>query len=285
MGTLRDKMLEDMSLKNYAEVTQRCYIGCVQRFVDHYKRSPLRLGEREIRDYLLHLERDKAYSGAARHNYVAALKFFYKVTIGRGGAVERIPFPKVGRRLPAVLTKNEVERVFTRITSIKARTVCAIAYGAGLRIAEACALRPGDIDSERGIIHVRQGKGDKAREVMLSPRLLELLREYWKIARPQGEWLFPSSQTPRRRVDTRTVATALARAAEDANIKKRVTPHILRHSFATHLLEAGTDLRVIQTLLGHSRISSTERYTQVATAHLKTVKSPLDDLSTPNAEP
>lgn len=283
MGALRQRMLEDLRLKGFQEHTRRCYIGCVQRFCDHYGVSPSKLGEQQIRDYLLYLEREKAYSPASRTNYIAALRFFYSVTLRRPEAVARIPIPKRRQRLPEILTKEEVERILSRIQSLKARAICAVAYGAGLRIAEACSLRPDDIDSARGLIHVREGKGG-ARDVMVSPRLLQLLREYWRIVRPRGEWLFPSSQTPMRPINFGTVREALLRAAEDAQIRKRVTPHVLRHSFATHLLESGTDLRVIQALLGHAKISSTERYTRVATQHLRTVKSPLDQLGSPEEE-
>jgi integrase/recombinase XerD len=281
MGTLRLRMLEDLRLKGFQEHTRRSYIGCVQRFCDHYRVSPLKLGEQEVRDYLLYLEREKAHSAASRTNYIAALRFFYSITLRRPEVMERIPFPKKQQRLPEILTREEVERILSRIQSIKARAICSVAYGAGLRIAEVSTLQPNDIDSARGLIHVRKGKGGKSRDVMLSVRLLDLLREYWRIVRPRGEWLFPSSQTPRRPINSSTVREALLRATEDAQINKRVTPHVLRHSFATHLLEAGTDLRIIQVLLGHSRISSTERYTRVATEHLKTIKSPLDQLGEP----
>jgi len=259
-------------------VTQRCYVGCVQRFCDYCAVSPVKIGERQIRDYLLHLEKDKAYSAASRSNYVAALKFFFRVTLGRPEVVARIPHPRQASKLPEILTRGEMDRLLSCITSMKARTASMVAYGAGLRIAEVCALKPGDIDSARGLIHVRTGKGSKSRDVMLSARLLEALREYWRVLRPQGDWLFPSSQTPRRRIDPRTVRDALIRATDAAGIKKRVTPHTLRHSFATHLLEAGTDLRIIQVLLGHSSVESTVRYTRVAGEHLKTVQSPLDRL-------
>jgi site-specific recombinase XerD len=284
MGVLRQRMLEDLRLRGFQEHTRRCYIGCVQRFCDHYGVSPLKLGEQEIRDYLLYLDREKGYSPAARTNYIAALRFFYGVTLRRPEVLERIPFPKKRQRLPEILTKDEVERILIRIQSIKARAICSVAYGAGLRIAEVCVLRPDDIDSGRGLIHVRNGKGGRSRDVMLSPRLLKLLREYWRIVQPRSEWLFPSSQTPQRPINSGTVREALLKATEDAEIKKRVTPHVLRHSFATHLLEAGTDLRVIQALLGHHTISSTERYTRVATDHLKTVKSPLDSLRPSNRD-
>lgn len=280
MGTLRQRMLEDLRLKGFQEHTRRCYVGCVQRFCDHVRISPMKMGEREVRDYLLYLEREKGYGPASRSNYIAALRFFFGITLRRPEVMAHIPFPRRQPRLPEILTKDEVERILTRIHSIKARAVCSVAYAAGLRIAEVCSLQPNDIDSARGLIHVRKGKGGRARDVMLSPRLLDLLREYWRIVRPRAEWLFPSSQTPKRPIGAGTVREALLRATEDAQINKRVTPHVLRHSFATHLLEDGTDLRVIQTLLGHNRISSTERYTRVATEHLKTVKSPLDSLGT-----
>lgn len=284
MGVLRQRFLEDLRLKGFQEHTRRSYVGCVQRFCDHVGISPLKMGEQEVRDFLLYLEREKGYCAASRSNYIASLKFFFAITLRRPEVMARIPFPRRQQRLPEILTKDEVERILTRIQSIKARAVCSVAYGAGLRIAEVCALQPNDIDSARGLIHVRKGKGGRSRDVMLSPRLLDLLREYWRIVRPRGEWLFPSSQTPKRPIYSGTVREALLRATEDAQINKRVTPHVLRHSFATHLLEDGTDLRIIQTLLGHNRISSTERYTRVATEHLKTVKSPLDSLGKPKSE-
>jgi len=174
-----------------------------------------------------------------------------------------------------------VERVLRCVTSLKYRAVCSLTYAAGLRISEACSLRPVDIDSGRGLIHVREGKGRKARDVTLSDRLLVQLREYWRITRPQCEWLFPSARSPQRHVPARTVRTALNRAAKAARLKRKVTPHLLRHTFASHLLESGVDVRTIQLLLGHSSLRSTERYARVQAAHLRRIKIPFDLLDRP----
>ena len=174
-----------------------------------------------------------------------------------------------------------MERLLGCVTSIKYRAVCSLTYAAGLRISEACSLRPADIDSGRGLIHVREGKGRKDREVTLSERLLQQLREYWRITRPQSEWLFPSARSPQKHVPGRTVLKALQRAAKAARLKKKVTLHLLRHTFATHLLESGVDLRTIQLLLGHSSFHSTERYTRVQAEHLRRVTSPFDLLDKP----
>jgi integrase/recombinase XerD len=285
MGMLRDRMEGDLKLKGFSANTQRCYLNCAQRFAEHYDRSPVHLGEREIKDFLLHLVKDKGASPATHRMYVAALKFLYLVTLNRPDVVERIPFPKVPRRLPDILTGTEAERLISCITSIKYRTMAAVAYGAGLRISEVCSLRPEDIDSDRGLIHVREGKGRKAREVMLGHKLLAMLREYWRVVRPQGEWLFPSNAKPLKPVNDRTVREALRQAARAARLKKKVTPHLLRHSFATHLLELGNDLGVIQLLLGHASLRTTRRYTRVQAEFLRQVKSPLDLVGTAAGAP
>jgi integrase/recombinase XerD len=284
MGMLRERMLDDLKLRGYREITQRCYLGCVQRFADHYGRSPASMGEREIRDFLLHLVEEKGLAPATHYMHAAALKFFYRVTLRRPQVVERIPYPRVPRRLPDILTGTEVERLLSCVTSLKYRAVCSVAYAAGLRISEVCMLKPADIDSGRGLIHVREGKGGKAREVMLGERLLQLLRDYWNIARPQGEWLFPSNGAAQRHVHDRTVRTVLTHAAQAARLKKRVTPHLLRHTFATHLLETGVDMRTIQLLLGHSSYKSTQRYARVQAEYLRRIKSPLDLLGKPEGQ-
>jgi site-specific recombinase XerD len=176
MGMLRERMLEDLKLRNRSVITQRCYLSCARRFAEHFSRPPAKLGEREIREFLLHLVNERGASPATHHQHVAALRFLYKVTLRRPAVVARIPFPKVPRRLPEILTGSEVERLLECITSLKYRAICSVAYGAGLRIHEACTLKPQDIDSPRGLIHVREGKGKKDREVMLGERLLHLLR-------------------------------------------------------------------------------------------------------------
>ncbi len=281
MGMLREKMRDDLRLKGYCETTRRCYLGSAQRFAEHYGRSPATMGEQEVREFLLHLVKRKGLGPAGQVMHVAALKFLYRVTLRRPEEVEKIPFPRVPKRLPDILTGSEVERLLGCITSIKYRAVCSLTYAAGLRISEACSLRPADIDSGRGLIHVREGKGRKAREVTLSERLLQQLREYWRITKPQGEWLFPSARSPQKHVPGRTVLRALHRAAKAARLKRKVTLHLLRHTFATHLLESGVDLRTIQLLLGHSSFQSTERYAQVQAEHLRRVTSPFDLLDKP----
>lgn len=284
MGMLHDTMLEDLQLRNRAENTQSCYLRCAQHFADHFGCSPMKLGESEIREFLLHLVNEKQASPATHRMYVASIKFLYEVTLRRPEEVARIPYPKVPRRLPDILAGSEVERLLGCITSLKHRAICTVAYAAGLRITEVLTLRPADIDSARGLIHVREGKGKKAREVMLSEKLLELLRKYWRIARPQGEWLFPSPVLPDKPINVRSVRNALYQAVEAAHLKRKVTPHLLRHTFATHLLELGADMRLIQLLLGHSDCRTTERYARVRAEYLRRVKSPFDLLGKPEGQ-
>jgi site-specific recombinase XerD len=275
----------DLKLRGRSVHTQRAYLRCARHFAEHYDRSPLQLGEREIKDFLLHLVNEKGVTAVTHRMYVASLKFLYCVTLKRPEPVADIPFPKVPLRLPQILTGGETERLLACITSIRYRTVAAVEYGAGLRSAEARHLRPPDIDSARGVIHVRQGKGQKARDVMLGQKLLAMLREYWRAVRPQGEWLFPSRVHPDKPDSERAVREALYQAARAARIKKKVSPHVLRHSFATHLLELGTDIEAIQRLLGHSSVRTTRRYARVRAEFLRRIKSPLDVVGTPQAEP
>jgi len=284
MGMLREKMEADLKLRGRALNTRLCYLRCARRFAEHFGRSPFHLGEKEIKSYLVHLVEEKGASPATHYMHVASLKFLYGVTLNRPEAVKRIPFPKRPRRLPEILTGSEVERVLSCVTSIMHRTIVAVGYGAGLRINEARRLQPGDIDSTRGVIFVREGKGRKARQVMLAQRLLSMLREYWRVARPQGEWLFPSPKKLSAPVSSHAVGAALRKAARAARLRKRVSPHTLRHSFATHLLELGYGVEVIQLLLGHSSARATKRYTLIRAEFLRRVKSPLDVLGTPEGE-
>jgi site-specific recombinase XerD len=281
MGELYQKMAQDLAIKNLAERTREEYLRCCCGFARYHMRSPKEMGLAEIKDYLGRM----VCQGAGPEKlkmHVAGLKFLYGTTLGQEEIAKKIPWPKVPHKKPDILSLSEVERLLDAAMSASQvpAVVTIAAYGAGLRISEACRLRPEDIDSERKLIHVRLGKGGKDRYVMLSERLLEILRGYWRLARPQGGWIFPGRK-PGEPITRNAVGKALHAAAAKAKLRKRVTPHLLRHSFATHLLEGGTDIRVIQVLLGHNSIRSTARYTQVSARHIGSVKSPLDQLRTP----
>jgi site-specific recombinase XerD len=273
-------MAVDLRLRGLSPVTQRMYLGCAQRFAAYHHRSPTGLGEAEVRAFLDHLVGARHLSRAALGVYIAALHFLYGVTLDRPAVMRRIRYPRrVSERLPEIRSPGEVEQLLAAVRSLKHQAMVMVAYGAGLRVSELCALTAADIDSARMLIHVRAGKGDKDRYVMLSPRLLATLRAYWRQRPPRGAYLFPSPR-PGQPLSRKAIWHLLRRAARRARLRKRVTPHILRHSFATHLLEAGTDIRVIQVLLGHRSLRTTARYALVSRAHVGTVRSPLDTLPT-----
>jgi len=283
MGELYNRMQGDLKLKNYAPGTQKAYLQCATRYAQfHVGRSPSVLGEREVRDFLLDLALKQATPAVMKMN-LASLRFLYSTTLRRPEVVVGIPWPKVPRTLPDILSGTEVERLLSAMEPLKHRAVVMTAYGAGLRIAEACALHALDIDSKRMLIHVRDGKRGRDRYAMLPVRLLAVLREYFRQTRPAKPYLFPG-QSPQRPIRPGTVRGALEKAINKVGLQKRVTPHTLRHAFATHLLETGTDIRVIQALLGHASIQSTTRYTQVSAAHVGRVTSPLDLLGTPKGQ-
>ena len=279
MGAIREKMKADLDLRRFAETTKKEYLRRAQNFVAHYRRPPTELGPAEIHAFLTHLVQERKVGAATHHMYVAAIKFLYATTLGRPQVVASIPWPKRPKTLPDVLTGGEVEHLFRQINSIKHRTILMTAYGAGLRISEACSLHTADIDSQRMLIHVRGGKGAKDRYVMLSGRLLVALRTYWKAIRPQGPFLFPGAILGRH-ISTGAVQRVLHTVVVGSGFTKRVTAHSLRHGFATHLLETGTDIRTIQRLLGHASIQTTARYTKVTERHIGRTKSPLDLLRT-----
>jgi len=283
MGELRDKMIGDLQLRGYSERTCYEYPRCVKAFAKHFGRSPAEMGEKEIRAFLLHIVRARRVGPATLKAYLAGLCFFYRFTLGRPEEVARIPWPKVPRPLPDILSGSEVVRLLEAVEDLKCRAVLMTAYGAGMRIKEACSLRTSDIDSKRGLIHIHAGKGGRDRYVMLSERLLFCLREYWKVCRPPLPWLF-RGQKPGSHVGYKTVADALREAVKKVGLRKRVTTHVLRHSFATHLLETGTDIRTIQVLLGHASIRTTVGYTHVSAAHVGKVQSPLDIIGTEPGE-
>lgn len=245
MGTVHDRMRDDLNLKNYAPGTVDSYLRCARRFMEHLPTSPAKARERDVRRYVLKMTKK---SPATVKMHVAALRFLFEVTLRRPKVVAALHFPKVPHRLPDILGADEVHRLLGAVEPPKHRAVLMAAYGAGMRISEACSLRTTDIDSQRGVIHIRDAKRNRDRLVMLSPVLLTALREYWKIYRPTPPVLFPGDK-PGTVVGHATVRRALRRARSKAGITKRVTPHSLRHAFATHLLKNGADIRTIQVLL------------------------------------
>ena len=275
MGKLHDRMREDLLLKAYSPHTQSAYLRCARHFARHYMRSPEEMGEQEIRDFLLHLVRDRKVSPATLGMYVNAIKFLYNITLKRPEEVKGISHPKRPKTLPVILSPQEVLRVFAAVRSVKHKAIMATAYAAGLRISEVCGLRIADIDSQRRRIHVRSGKGKKDRYVMLGESLLALLRQYYQKVRPKGEYLFPGYK-PHRPICTTAVNQVLRKVIRETSLAKRVTMHTLRHCFATHLLEAGTDIRILQVLLGHSSIRTTLRYTHITDRLIQKLVSPLD---------
>ena len=277
MGQLRKKKEGDLKLSGRSENTRKTYLTCAAAFVKHYGKPPASMGRVEIRDFLLHLVEERKVRPSTYNVYAASLKFLYSCTLERPEEVAWIGHMKVRQHLPAILSVEEIERLLAALGSLKMQAIVMAAYGAGLRISEACKLRVEDIDSRRMVIHVRNGKGDKDRHTMLPQRLLEVLRAYWKQERPPGPQLFPG-QRPGKVLHRETVNKALKLATECAKIKKRVTPHSLRHAFATHLLESGTDLRTLQVLLGHASIRTTVRYAQVSPAVIRRTRSPADRL-------
>jgi len=276
MSELRQRMLTDLRIRNYAERTQAIYITRVAEMARHMGRSPAALSAEEVREYLRYLKEEREVSRSAFAQVVAALRFLYRFTLDRPEMVPHIPYPRIKRRHPVVLSPEEVVRLLKSIRNVKHRTVAMVLYGAGLRISEALALELRDVDSGRMVLTVRHGKGDADRQVALSVVLLEALRTYWLAYRPV-RCLFPG-QDPEKPMVSSTIQRALKAARVRAGIAKPAGPHVLRHSYATHLMEAGTDLRVIQTLLGHRSLRTTQIYTHVATERVRTTRSPLDDL-------
>lgn len=281
MTPLRQRMLDDLRIRNLSPRTREIYVRQVAAFARHFGRSPEQLGLAEIRAYQLHLL-DSKMSASVLRQAVAALRFLYGITLARDFRVECIPYPKVARRLPAILSPEEVAQFLRAVARPKHHAALSLLYATGLRISEALALTCGDIDARRMLITVRQGKGMKDRFVVLSPHLLTLLREYWRNEGRTGgassSWLFLGDGLPERPLSKRTLRKACAMAARKAGLTKKVTPHLLRHCFATHLLEAGDGLRSIQVLLGHARISSTAIYTHVASPTLLKTHSLLGRL-------
>jgi site-specific recombinase XerD len=276
ISPLRRRMIEDMSIRKFAAKTQHDYVQRVKDFATLLGRSPGTAEAEDVRRFRLHLTANGA--GTPKINAtVAALRFFFKVTLDRPDLTKHLSFIHEPRKAPVVLSPQEVARFLEAAPGIKYKAALSVAYGAGLRVSEVVSLKVSDIDSKRMMLRVEQGKGHKDRYAMLSPVLLELLRDWYRIARPQG-WLFPG-QNPVNPMTTRQLTRACHAAAHMAELTKRVTPHTLRHSFATHLLEHNIDVRVIQVLLGHAKLETTALYTRVATNTIREVMSPLDRLT------
>ncbi|HTO80145.1 MAG TPA: site-specific integrase [Methylocystis sp.] len=280
MSILRQRMTEDMQLRNLALNTQISYLQQVSCFARHFGKSPAELGEEDIRTYQIYLTAEKKLSPGSIHTAVAALRFLYKVTLRRDWTVEDVlPLPKKPQTLPIVLSPGEVQQFLACVKSVKHRAILTTCYAAGLRISEAVHLKPAAIDSQRMVIRVEQGKGQKDRYVMLSPALLEILRNYYKLARPR-EWLFPGDR-PAEPITRDAVGDACQKALRLSGLSKPVTPHGLRHAFAVHLLEAGADVRTIQLLLGHRSLATTAKYLRLATSKVCATASPLELLPRP----
>jgi site-specific recombinase XerD len=275
MTKLRVQMMQDLELGGYAETTRGHYLRSIAQFAKFHGRSPDVLHQAEVRQWVRHLMGQGLSTQRLRQHF-AALRFLYGKTLGRPAETAFLSWPQDVEKLPVVLSEQEVHRLLEALEKPRFRVFFTTMYAAGLRISETCRMQTGDIDAARGVIHVRKGKGGKERLVMLSPRLLVILRAYWKLARPPAPWLFTGRTG--RPIAAEVARKALARATAAAKLDKKVTPHVLRHSFATHLLEAGTDLRVIQVLLGHNNIRATTRYTRVSAAMITKTKSPLERL-------
>ena len=274
---LRQRMIDDLKIRNRSPRTIESYVSHVARFAKFHGRSPELLGAEEVRAYQKHML-DRGTSWSLFNQAVCALKFLYRVTLHVAWSVEQIPYGRKPRKLPIVLSQEEVVRLIEAVRHPVCRMALLTAYAAGLRITETVALKPGHLDAARMLLHVELGKGQKPRLVPLSEVLLKQLRDYWRSDRPRvkdSPWLFPSAD-PAKPIDVTTIQKACQRARNAAGLKKQATPHTLRHCYATHLLEAGTDLRTVQALLGHASLSTTAIYTHVKRKLVTATKSPLD---------
>jgi integrase/recombinase XerD len=283
---LRQRMLDELQRRNYSQSTVRSYIYAVEDFAKYFHRSPERLGPEHIRKYQAYLFRERKLSSGTIEGRTAALRFLFVKTLRRPYLPDHIPFPKRQRRLPTILDQEEVARLIDSAGNLMHRTMLMVLYATGLRRAEICHLKVSDIDSQRMVIHVCQGKGGRDRDVLLTPKLLEILRDYWRWMKPKT-YLFPGTVKGWRAdvpITEKIVWQAVSEAAKRAGITNHVSPHSLRHCFATHMLEAGADLRTIQVLLGHAKIADTALYLHLSRRHLQAIPSPLEaiEVSSPD---
>lgn len=278
MTHLRKMMLEELERRNYTQSTIRHYLSFVERFAKHFGKSPDKLGPEHLRSYQAHLLKERKLCPGTVENHVAALRFFFVRTLNRHEFRQFLPYPKSRRKLPKILSREEVARLIDASSDLFQRALLMVLYGTGMRRAEVSRLKIADIDSRRMIVHVVDGKGHKDRDLPLSPTLLEALRAYWRWLKPRT-YLFPSRihRTDEQPISDKTVWMACTKAAQKAGIRK-TTPHLVRHCFATHLLEAGTDLRTIQLLLGHEDLEVTARYLHLSEHHLQRIAHPIDEL-------
>jgi integrase/recombinase XerD len=276
MTQLRQAMIKAMQLRNFSASTQQSYVSAIKQFAIYYKRSPENITEQEAQNYILHLANEKNLAWSSCNVVVSSIRFFYKVILKKNYDNFYLPFSKKQHYLPEILTQDEIRTLLNVTKNLKHHAIFMTVYSAGLRVSEVAHLTINDIDSQSGVICVKQGKGKKDRYVPLSPRLLTELRHYWKAYRP-AHWLFPGCDGTKP-ITRHGVLDAFKKATRKADITKHVSVHSLRHSFATHLLEAGTDIMNIKQLLGHSSISSTLRYTRISKQLVSGIVSPLDSL-------
>ncbi|HEX8894749.1 MAG TPA: site-specific integrase [Terriglobales bacterium] len=285
MTHLRKMMLEELERRNYSERTIRYYLRFVERFAQHFGKSPDKLGPEHLRSYQAYLLKERKLCSGSVEHHVSALRFLYLRTLRRNEFREFLPFPKVGRKLPKILSQEEITRLINASSGLFQRTLLMVLYGTGMRRAEVARLKIADIDSQRMVIHVVDGKGHKDRDLPLSPVLLETLRAYWRWLKPRT-YLFPSRlhRDCEQPISDKVIWLACNHAGKKAGIGKRSNPHLIRHSYATHLLEAGTDLRSIQLLLGHEDLETTARYLHLSQKHLHQVVNPIEELKLTSAE-
>ena len=285
MTHLRKLMLEELERRNYSESTTRRYLRFVERFAQHFGKSPNQLSPDHLRSYQAYLLKVRKLDPGTVENHVAALRFLFVRTLRRHEFRQFLPYPKVRRKLPKILSREEVARLIDASSGLFERTLLMVLYGTGMRRSEVARLKIADIDSQRMVIHVVNGKGGKDRDLPLSPALLETLRAYWRWLKPRI-YLFPSRMHRDREqpITDKIVWRACVEARKRAGIRKRVTPHLIRHSWATHLLEAGTDLRTIQLLLGHEDLEVTARYLHLSAHHLHQVANPIEELKLSNVD-
>jgi integrase/recombinase XerD len=280
MTPLRQRLLEELQRRNYSPETTRGYILAVKQFAEHFGKSPDRLGPEEVRRYQLYLLNEKKLTAGTVKIRMTALRFFYRKALKRRLLFDDLPLPKTPKKLPVVLSREEVTRLIEAASNRMHRTILILLYGTGIRRTEASLLKVSDIDSQRRVLHIRQGKGARDRDVPLTPKLLEVLRQYWRWKKPKI-YLFPSPLGPpdvEEPISDKTVWHACREAAVRAGLNKRIGPHTLRHSFATHLMEAGTDLRTIQLLLGHATLEHTTVYLHLSQRHLHAAPNPFDQI-------